>query len=928
VRLTAALVAHEWRVQRRTLRFRAFAGAYLALACLPAVLVFLRREHLAYTIGAATYAGEMLVYLPLLTTLLAALLSMDGIHRERGSGAWTTATLAGLTNAGYLVRRWLALLALLLPLTLVPVVAAAGLAVAGGSRAVLPAAFLGPWLLHVVPLAAIVSALALGLGTIGGNAVSTFLLAVFALGLVPAVGDSVLDHFRIRFSPPMDWVDLQDASRGVSRVQIAFKDKNPWWWVFPLPFTEAGFDLGSEAEQDLAGGLLLASLAAAALGTAAFYLRRTRPDVRPQKVPPDHPLRTFLVSLGRLREQYTPDPAPAPADLALFALALLAAAGAVALQVHRAVRYEAVALERSRAEASGAPAPTPADVVPETWRVEGGFDSSGAVAVRVAGTLRNSGREPRAHLAFSLDPDLRLAGAAADLGSVAVQRSWDRLAVDLDPPIPPGGRRELRFRLAGRPGETELGFPREAGGVPFSFLHAFQRHREARFGHDRNDLSRAYRVPAVSGFRTALTARCLTPVPRYASWTPDGNGFVPDEIYLPAARIELSLAVPPDLLAADSCGGLSAPSPQRPGRPGRLESRCTLPVADLAVMGGRQRLLAENGGGGESGVAVAVFPGHRASGELHLGFLTRGTHLMDEAWPGLGGLGRLVVLEWPQREVHERRRSGTLIGRWRSPEDSTVKVTGNLVFLEEADLIATREIAPEPMVAEIAAARLSHRRRLDPENAFFFGQLFRALVLQRLGLGSPTGAVFTSDLANRRELKTAAVKAWAYSSYWTNRFPSLVAALSIRAGAEPLRASIEELLERGGEKPATFAEWAEILERRSDGRAAPLIRDFFLHGAMPEPSLADVEFQPAGSGWRVTGKVRNDGDGEAVCRVVLATDLAPVETAVKTGTGETASFVLATVHRPQGVYLDPDRECHRFTRVGVRDRVFFQGGRR
>src|SRR5262249_48301982 len=43
VKPTAALIAHEWRYQRRTLRFRAFAGAYLVLACLPAILIYVRR---------------------------------------------------------------------------------------------------------------------------------------------------------------------------------------------------------------------------------------------------------------------------------------------------------------------------------------------------------------------------------------------------------------------------------------------------------------------------------------------------------------------------------------------------------------------------------------------------------------------------------------------------------------------------------------------------------------------------------------------------------------------------------------------------------------------------------------------------------------------------------------------------------------------
>jgi hypothetical protein len=927
--LTAALVAHELRFQRRSLRFRAFAAVYLVLSCLPAVLIYLRRDGLNYTIGAASYAGETLMPLPLLTALFAALLSLDGVSRERTGGAWTTATLAGVSNAGYLVRRWLALLALLLPLTAVAPAVAAGLAVAGGSKAVLPAVFFGPWLLHVAPLAAMVSAIALGLGTIGGNAVSTFLLAILVLGVVPAVGGAVLDHFRLRFSPPLGWVDLIDAQRTTVRLQETLSHRAQWGWAFPLPLSEAGFDAGTEAEQDLAAGLLLASLAAAALGTAVFYLRRTRPDVRPQRVRPDHPLRTFLVTLGRLREQYTPDPSPAPADLALFALAGLAAAGAVAVQTHRALRYEALAAERSRTETAGGPAPMSVDVVPEAWRVEGGFDGSGLVSVQVTGTLRNSGREPQAHLAFALEPGLSLTAVAADAGRITSRRSWDRLAVDLEPPIPPGGLRQLRFRLAGRPGETEFGLPKWGGGTQISFLRSFTRHRQARFGADRTDLSQAYRVPAVSGFRVALAAPCLTPVPRYTPWTPDGNGFVPDELFFPPARFELSLAVPGDLLAADSCGGLSDPAAARKGR---LESRCTQPLSEVAVMGGGQRRLVGdggNGGTGENGVAVAVFPGHRAAGELHLGFLARGTRLMDEAWPGLGGLGRLVILEWPQDEVHDRRRGASLLGRWRNPEDSWVKVTGNLAFIDEADLIGTREIAPEPMVAELAAARLARRRRLDPKQAPFFLHLFRALVLQRLGLGAQTGAVFSTDPGNLEAARAPALHAGYI--YWTIRFPALIAALSRRAGTEPLRASVEELLARGGDKAATFAEWAEILERRSDGPVEPLIRDFFLNGAIPEPTLEDVAFQSAGGvggGWRVTGKVHNEGDGEALCRVVLTTDLGPVETTVKTGTGETAAFVLTTSHRPQGVYLDPDQECHRFMRLGIRDRVFFQGGHR
>jgi len=930
VKLTAALIAHEWRYQRRTLRFRAFAGAYLVLACLPAVLVFLRRQGVEYTIGGATYAGETLLPLPFLTAVLAGLLALDGVNRERSTGAWTTATLAGVSSSGYLVRRWVALLAVLLPLTAVPPAVAAGLAMAAGNSPLVPAVFLGPWLLHVVPLTAVVAAIALGLGTIGGNAVSTFLLAILAFAVVPAVGGGVLDHFRMRFEEPTGWLGLRDARNSTARLAASFGSKLPaWLWNFPLPMTEAGFDTGTAAEQELADGLLLFSLGAASLGLAALYLRRTRPDVRPQKIRQDHPLRTFLVALGKIRQQYTPDPSPEPADLAVIALAGFAVIGAVALQAHRAMAYGALAADRWRVETDGGPAPTPVDVVPEGWRIEGGFDGSGQVAVTVTGTLRNNGTEPRGHLAFTLDPQLRLAGLTADQGHAASRRAWDRLAVDLDPAIPPGERREIRFRLEGRPGTPDFGLPTQGGGQDISFLRSFQRHRDAQFPADRTDLSRGYQVPAVSGYRVALTAPCLTPVPRYKPWTADGNGFVPAESYFPLAAVELKLAVPVDVLVADSCGGLSDPLARAAsaGRTGRLDSRCSLPLSEVVVMGGRQRLLAGSSARGGGGAAVAVFPAHQKAGELHLGFLTRGAQLMDEAWPGMSGLERLVILEWPQEGIHNRQHD-RLLYRWRDWDESLVRVTGNLVFLEEPDLIRSRPLAPEPMMAEIVAARLTHRRRLEPKQSWFFLELFRSLVLQRLGLGARTGAVFTADPPHWDSLHRPAVASEAYGgfSYWQERFPALLAALSRRAGAEPLRASIEELLARPGNTPATYAEWTEILKRRSEGPVEPLLRDFFEHGFIPLPTLVDVDFQPAGGGWRVSGKVHNEGDGEAACRVVLTTDLGPVETTVTAGTGATVPFVLTTGHRPQGVYLDPDQECHRGMRLGLRDKVFFQGG--
>jgi ABC-type transport system involved in multi-copper enzyme maturation permease subunit len=932
VRLLAAFIRHELRIERRSLRFRAFAVGYVLLGCVPAVTIHLRRERLDYAIGGATYASATLTLLPLLSVLLAALLSMDGISRERGTGAWTTATLSGVTNSGYLLRRWVALLALLLPLTAIPLLVAAGLAMADGGAVAATnlAPFFGPWLLHVVPWTAAASALALGLGTIGGSAVGSFLLALLVFGVVPAVGNEILNRFRISFATSLIGLDVVPARWTLMLLATFFEDQeDKWRWTFPLPETEAGFDLRSAAEQNLAEGLLAASAASAALGLAVLFLRRTRPDVRPQRIRPDHPLRNFLISFGRLREQYTPDPKPAPADRVALACALALAAGAVGLKVERSVHYERLAERRWRAETGGKPAPMAVAVVPEAWRIEGRFDAAGSVALAVRGTLKNSGGRPEGHLAFTLNPGLSLTAAVADRGRVSVGREWDRLAIEVDPPIPPGGSRELRFRLAGRPRAIKFNLPPWEGGDLASFAHSYEKNRNARLSHDRTDLSLSYRVPAISGLRIDLAADELTPVPRYTTWAPLPDGNVADEVYFPLARLEIALSVPRDLLVADSCGGLSDPD-DRTGGAGRLNSRCTLSLPELAVRGGRQRLLPE---GAKNGTAVAVFPAHRAAGELHLGFFAGSSKMMDEAWPGVaGGGGRLVILEWPADEIHDRSHLSLFSGRYRDPFQSWVTVIGNLAFLGETDLIATEPLPPERLAAEIVSSRLARRRRFAPDESLFFRQLLRTLVLGRLGLGPQSGAV-VGPLPPQLlpAAKSPAVHPESYS-YWNNRFPALIAALGRRAGAEALRSSVEELLspESGhAETPATFAEFAVILERRSERDVTPMIRDFFLAGKLPELVLEGVDFQPAGSGWRVTGRVHNLGDGEALCRLVLTTELGPVETEVRVGTAESTPFALATAHRPQGVFLDPDQECHRLVRLGLpRDRVFLQGVRR
>ncbi len=925
MRLAAVFAAHELRTQARSLRFRTLAGLYLLAGSAPAALIWARREVFTFTVGGATYASETMNALPLLTTVLALMLSLDGITRERSDGSWTTVSLSGISNAGYLLRRCLAIQALLLPLTALPVAVAAGFATAHGIEEIRLSAFALPWLFHIAPLALAVSALGLALGTIAGGAPAALPLFLLVLWLLPRLANGALHPFGIRLNNPLEWTDTGLAVQLVMRITSALTQKDQWWYSFPIPASESGPDLRLVAEQSLATGAGLLTLAAGALGVAVVYLRRTRPDVRPRSLRPDHPLRNFLRAWQTLQQGYTPDPAPAPADRFALAAGLLAATLLLSWTVARALHYGALAAARIESE-QGSPMVTPPGLEPVRWRIEGALGEDGSLASRVAAEVRNTGAEPHRTMSFELNPELRIEEAVADRGRVTLWRSWNRLAVKFEPPIPPGGRREIRFRLGGRPAQTVWPIP-----PGLNFGHAMRQHDGARFSRDRLAFSTSYLLPSVSGYRVGLAASDLAPVPRYASWGQDGEGNPRDETVHPPADVELSLAAPEGLLLADTCGSFLWPGAAN-GNPkeNRLSSRCRTPVSEIGVVGGRYRLLRASA---EGGATVAVLPAHRAAGELHLGFLARSAALLEEAWPGLGGIGGMdstVVLEWPYPWAHRRDASINILrGDWWDPARSFVRVQGNLIFLDEIRIISSRALPPEEVAAEIVAARLVGRRRISAEHNLFFRRFLKTLALERLGLGAPGAAIGPLAPHHEAEALRSAFEAQGWSGYWSFRFPALVSALETRMGEEALRQSVEELLARRGDRAATAEELFEILVRRSPRPVERLLQDGFREGTIARLALEGVQFQRAAGGWRASGRIVNTGEAEATCKVALATDVSSEEAEVRIAAGGNAAFELATRHRPQAVFLDPDRECHRLNAPGLpRDRVYFEGERR
>jgi hypothetical protein len=917
VRLTAAFAAHELRTQGRSLRFRVLAALYVALGSAPAALIWLRREQADSAVGAATYAAETLEVLPVLAAVVAFLISLDAITREQDEGAWSVVSLAGMSSAGYLLRRWLAIQILLVPLTAVPLAVAAALAAAGTGS--LPAAgpFVGPWLLHVAPLALVYSAQGLAVGTIAGGALNAFLLAGLVLPFLPVLVDGVLGRFGIRLGSPTDWLDMGHLLRSASRIASRGRQEKFLAPAFPMVVSETPYDLRAVAGPLLARAAVPVAQATALLALAVRYLRRTRPDVRPWRIRPDHPLRTFLVTLARLRERYTPDPKPVRVDLLAIAALLLLATGSSALLLRHVRRYDELGRARFAAEDSRGPATTPGDLLPGRWRIEGTLGPDRSVSLTVTAEMRNAGDAPRGHLAFELNPGLRVLSALPTAGTAVSFRSWDRLAMDLTPPIPPGGRREIRFRLAGAP--ASLWIDPQIFEYP-AFHKKFGDHLYPRFDRDLLDLTTSYRAPALSARRVQLVSSDLSPIPRYQPWTLDDESRVLAESFTPQAEITLALAGPAGILLADSCGDTT--------RSGRLAGGCRLPLAELAVVGGRYTALPD----AEGGTTVAVYPPHARIGALHLGFLNGSTAKVEEAWPGMNGLGRVAVLEWSGDRLFDADPIGVALStQWRGESEDPFSVLGNLVLLSEGDLILkAATLRPDRFLAELIAAQLSRRRPLAREDSTLFRVLFRTLALQRMGLGTEGGATVTGLRPGQGGAVSVPPPTDGYSPlYWHNRFPALLVGLRHRMGEEALRQAIEDFLAHGDDRhPGNRQELLAALARHGGPDLPRFLEDNLVKGGLAEPVLEGVEFHPTANGWRATGRMHNRGDAEALCTIVLTTDLGPVSTLARADGGKDGAFELHTSRRPQAVLLDPDKECHRLVPNGVPgDRVFFQGGK-
>jgi hypothetical protein len=916
LRLALYFVGHELRVQLRSLRFRIAAALYLALCTAPAWVVYLYQRQTATLLGTATYAAEVLTVLPAASAALALVVASDGILRERGAGMWAPLTTMPLGNAGYLLRRWLALAVLVTAVSLLPLAFAAALAAAAGAPPPAWSNLVAPWALQVLPVSIAASALSLGMCTIADSVIAGAVQGILLLLLVPAILNRLLAASARHIASPASWLGIDRLALQSQLYLGALRGSNR-----PLiAASEGGYDAVAAAGRWASAASLTVALGLAALALSASFLRRSRRDLRPWRIAPHHPLRGSIGLLNRLRVLYTPDAKPSAADRLLLAAGVAVIAAALAIFWTRDSRYRDLAARRYEVETGAWPQPTSPDLAPTRWALRARLTDDGAIRAEVTAGLRNAGAAPRARAAFSLNPGLAVKAVGADRGGAIAERRWDRLEVRLSPPLAAGEERRLTFTLGGRPADLDFNLP----APDLSFFARWEHMLSHRLSHDLEDLSASYPLRSVSPRRIQLAAADLLPVPRYTPWTLEPRGSltasIPPETLPREVDLSLDLTAPAGAFIADSCGHSA-------GAGQALRGRCRTVLDDFVVRGAAAEPLP---GGGP---VFALLPQHLALGASYAAALRTLAGGPPQVWPGLAPASAPptapaapaaappaipVLLEWsPPFELHADPNltpwdlEGLVERRANVKAWGALEAHGALVLVAERLVARSAPLPSGQIVAALVSNALLHRRGVAEKQRFVLGALLHALVEQRLGLGPATGAVVVANHFEAFFLHLPLLEREAWGSPpWTERLDALAADLWGRLGEAALAQGLETFLSRPG-GGGTIEELLHDFELAGGTSLAAFYRDYVTGAALPELSLAAVRESRSDSAWVVTGEVRNHGTGEAVCSVALNTSLGTTEIVVRIPDRGAAAFRLGTPNHPQSVQLDPRQSCYR-----------------
>jgi hypothetical protein len=883
------MLVHEARIQSRSNRFRVLAVVYLVLTIAAPVVLDLLESGFARRFGPGIWAACVEASLPLFTVVFAWTISGDAILRERDENSFLVVSQGVGTNAAYLATRWMAVTVIVLGMSLAPLLVTIAIGTRGEAGAATAGFAWVQWCVSVAPLVAMTTALSIGVSTIVGSTVGGTLVALFGGMVCLSILQGLLARFGRLMDGALEWLRLE---RPFEMVQVFL-----YRWSPRKPiYTDTSFDWRIYLELAIPRALVIVCLSLFALVASVAFIRRTRPNHRVWRIRENHPVRTYLGALRSLYEKLTPDGGLRVAERTAIALATLLALLSFVAILGMDDEWRRLAETRATVERGSWPEPGRPDFVVEKVTITGDVDPIEGLDTEVVMSMLNRGAEPVTRLAAELNPALEI--SASEASGLTVEKRWNRVEVRLPGPVDAGARIDVPLHIRGVPSDFEF-----AGYGEGDFATWFEGVKAARVELYIPDFSRSIRARHISVGRVDLKGSSLLPVPRVMPWEGEDQS-------VQLAGIEIEITSPEGLMLATSCGDLS----EVHDGVERLRGRCRGEMRSFSIVGADWVV---SGTGADS--SLACLPGHREQGEKKARALVDAFAEARERWPDLAEHTRLIIAEVPNRQGFEAAK-WTVAG---TDLDLEPAIGGSIVKVSEDWMMSRKDLSPGQLMVPLRAQALLARRSVDPKQMYFFRHFYGTLAAAELGYSRENGAV----LGQTERINHGLLENDPWESIWTHRLPAVVEGLRHRVGTKVLMDGVEELVGATGSAPASARELFRVLERRSGQSLDRFFDDFVAGGKLPKLQLADVTFVRQGATWVVEGVVENSGSGQAICEVVLRTEVAAMLVEVEADGGERSEFRFETRHRPVKVELDPDRKCFRWEPKTTRREVVNEAGR-
>lgn len=897
----------ELRLQARTVRFRFGVPVTMLIPAVMPFFVWLVLEPATSRVhGPGTYWKAVFDMLPFCAVALSMIVAGSRADLRAGSQMWAVLSAAPVDNTSILFRRACSQVLIAWGASLIPLVVCFGVLYVAGFGVADPLPPLQRWLIQIVPLVTVFVCLWSALVNITGTELGSLILFFFGDGLVRAVLVYILEPlFNTRLILHQDWIGFPEFNQRVRILLRSFDDQRVLdYWGRNFWTTDAAPPWQLLWQEQLPAMAVFIGLAACMLGAAGLFLRRTQGNLKPLVLSDNHPLRTFAKSIHGMRQRYSRDGGlyrePWWALLGLLALC------ASVLFIHqRQSRFQELSERRYEAETQIADQPwATSQTRLLTWKLTGELTES-AIELTARGRLRHDGEEPLARLPFQLNAYLDVEAEVPERRSLTVRR-WDRVFIDIDPPLRPGEEIDVVFNMQGSPYEDFLHYN------SWHRVDSFATRHEAHLAEEpfsaANDLARSALNPLLLPQRLLLTGTDLMPILRYGTWAltpkpvmPGERGyFVPEPTESPLVPIELDVSLPSGWIVGDACGSL--------GRNGRLQSTCRAPLDSFALRGGKRAVI-EDG----DRLFAAALPGHESLMEIHLEGLRRLITLSDRAWPGQEPIDRLIVLEEPPPQLN-RSLAQRLWGGFFSPYETV----GRTLILAETEVVDGTPLQIDRLVGPLLAGDLLSRRNLDPEQGWIFEKTFGSMMARRMGLvETGAGATMTGKPYEQAYVASPLLKMEERQPFVVRfKAPALWYYIESRVGSGPLFEGIEEFLSQDTEAPGTFEDMLALIERRSNVSLRDIYEDYLIGRALPQLKLENVERRRTENGrWRVTGSVNNHGTGRLRCPLVVSADEEEREIELHLE-GAHTDFEVVLDYKPHSVQLDPELTCFRWVTKG------------